>query len=123
MPSASCAFSSCLLVSAIGTSTSQGTINSKISGAYSGTGSAATVTFTMDTSSMYSLTPLYLSCTVLAAAATSGGTCAITQFYVFSSNSITFSVNSCYTALTHSSYTYSQGTSATATVLATDFIA
>jgi hypothetical protein len=60
----------------------------------------------MDTSTLYSATAVYLSCSVAAASA-SGSTCAITQFYVYSSNTVTFSVvNSCYTPLTHTDYSY-----------------
>jgi hypothetical protein len=51
------------------------------------------------------LESLYLSCTVKAAAA-SGSTCAVTEFYVFSSNLIAFQVKSCYTPLTHAVYSY-----------------
>lgn len=59
----------------------------------------------MDTSSLYSATAVYLSCTVAAASA-SGSTCAITQFYVYSSNTVTFSVNACYLASGHVAYSY-----------------
>ena len=51
-----------------------------------------------------------------------GTTCAITQSYVFSSNSIKFTVNSCYTAM-NPDYTYTQGTSAIENIVPTDFIA
>jgi hypothetical protein len=44
---------------------------------YTGTGSSATIAFAMDTSTVYSSIPLYLSCMVPSTAA-SGTTCAVT---------------------------------------------
>ena len=46
------------MVSTTGTSTTQGTIFSKVTTAYSGTGSTANIILTIDTSTLFSSTPL-----------------------------------------------------------------
>ena len=51
IPSSTCSFvtSSCALVGTIGSATSQGTVSSFVTVAYSGTGSTASITFTIST--------------------------------------------------------------------------
>jgi hypothetical protein len=87
----SCNFDYCALVSAKGTNKSQGIQFLRATATYSGSGTTANITFKIVTSALISLTPLYLSCYVSAAAA-SGSTCAINQFFVYSSSPITFEV-------------------------------
>ena len=79
------------------------------------------VIFKIDTSDLIPSVSLHLSCAV-SAPASSCTTCETIQFFVYSSSPITFSVKSCYSPKTHAALSYTLGTSATITVLATDFI-
>ena len=128
IPDTSCYFSSCSFVSSVGTTTSQGTANSLFTIAYSGTGSSATITFTINTAMKIGSSAYYISCLVPAYTSTST-MASSSAIYVYSSSTVSYAVTKAvcsYSPTTPTtSFSYSQnynGGSYSQTILTSSFI-